>query len=160
MNQSEIKIIADQLAETWQGDPWYGKPVQQLLSGISGSEAYTQPGGQHSVAQLVWHMVNWRQFVLSRIHPEASPELEYFEENDWRQASATSEFTLEAGLKQLEQAQKDLLEAFAQLDDSILDRQVEGRNYNFRKLFYGIIQHDIYHLGQVAYVVKLQRGTQ
>jgi hypothetical protein len=32
---------------------------------------------------------------------------------------------------------------------------VDERKYNFRKLLHGLIQHDIYHLGQIAYIKKI-----
>jgi hypothetical protein len=41
-----------------------------------------QPSGQHSIADLVWRMVTWRQFVLGRIYPQEGPDLDYFEEYD------------------------------------------------------------------------------
>jgi hypothetical protein len=44
-----------------------------------------------------------------------------------------------------------------QQTDDLLDKQVAERDYNFRKLFHGVLQHDVYHLGQIAYIVKMLR---
>jgi len=41
------------------------------------------------------------------------------------------------------------------LTDALLGKQVADREYNYRFLLNGIVQHDIYHLGQIAYVKKL-----
>ena len=43
-------------------------------------------------------------------------------------------------------------------DDMFLEEKVDYRNYNFRFLINGLIQHNIYHLGQVAYLKKLLEG--
>lgn len=158
MNNAEIRTITEQLNDAWQGDPWFGKPALQLLSGITDAEAYAQPAGQHSVAQLVWHMANWRQFTLSRFGQFAGRELDYFEHNDWRQAAPDTEYNWHEGVKELTQTQSDLLEVLKSLNDAILDQNVAERDYTYRKLLYGIIQHDIYHLGQIAYILKQLRA--
>ena len=40
-------------------------------------------------------------------------------------------------------------------DDAFLSEIVPNRKYNFRFLLNGLVQHNIYHLGQVAYLKKL-----
>jgi hypothetical protein len=40
-------------------------------------------------------------------------------------------------------------------EDAFLEEKVDYRNYNFRFLLNGLVQHDIYHLGQIAYVGKM-----
>lgn len=155
---SEINLVRSQLEDTWNGDPWFGRPVLQLLDGITEEEAYAAPGGQHSAAQLVWHMVLWREFVLTRISPQEGKNSRYFEANDWREATANTPYTWAEGVKALHQSQTELLLVLSGHDDAMLNQQVPERNYNFRKLLYGLVQHDIYHLGQVAYAVKLVRG--
>jgi hypothetical protein len=40
-------------------------------------------------------------------------------------------------------------------DDNFLGDIVPLRKYNFRFLLNGLIQHNIYHLGQVAYLKKM-----
>ncbi|WP_132050970.1 DinB family protein [Pseudocnuella soli] len=159
MNNREIQIIAEQLKDTWAGDPWFGKPAQQLLTGITEQEAYEQPQGQHSIAQLIWHMANWRQFTISRLQPDSSPDVSLFETADWRPAAPDSEYTFAKGLQELETSQADLLRTLQTLEDSLLDELVAGRNYTFRHLLHGIVQHDIYHLGQIAYITKMLRAA-
>jgi len=40
-------------------------------------------------------------------------------------------------------------------DDEFLKEMVDYRKYDFRFLLNGLMQHNIYHLGQVAYLKKL-----
>jgi uncharacterized damage-inducible protein DinB len=154
MTNPEITTILQQFNDTWNGDPWFGKPITEQLEGITETEAYMQPSGQHSIAELVWHMVTWRQFVLGRIHPQECQDLNYFEEYDWREVGPQTH-SWHDGVAQLHQTTAALRQALKTLDDAVLEQQVTGRSFTFRKLFYGIVQHDIYHLGQIAYLHKL-----
>jgi hypothetical protein len=40
-------------------------------------------------------------------------------------------------------------------EDGFLKEMVPNLDFNFRFLLNGLIQHNIYHLGQVAYIHKL-----
>jgi len=44
-------------------------------------------------------------------------------------------------------------------DDSYLDTVFQDSGYTFKYLIEGIIQHDIYHLGQIGIVLKLIHST-
>jgi hypothetical protein len=48
-----------------------------------------------------------------------------------------------------------LIELLETKDDEFLSGEVDYREYNFRFLLHGIIQHDIYHIGQIAFLKKL-----
>ena len=48
-----------------------------------------------------------------------------------------------------------IIELLGTKDDKFLSGKVDYREYNFKFLLHGIIQHDIYHIGQIAYLKKL-----
>jgi len=59
-------------------------------------------------------------------------------------------------LEQLKSTHKKIVELLNQkADDSFLGDIVPLREYNFRFMLNGLIQHNIYHLGQIAYLNKL-----
>lgn len=155
---TELKYLKIQLKDSWSGEPWFGRPALQLLEGITEAEAYHQPGDQHSIAELVWHMVNWRGFAVSRVLPDGEKHLQHFEANDWRQVSADGPYDWAGAIESLHQMQETLLHALDTMTDQKLGEKVLDRTYTFRELLHGIIQHDIYHLGQIAYVLKLIRA--
>ncbi len=39
-------------------------------------------------------------------------------------------------------------------DDKFLDTIVPGRNYSYYTLLHGIVNHDLYHAGQIALIKK------
>ncbi|MDQ3278575.1 MAG: hypothetical protein M3Q06_09625, partial [Bacteroidota bacterium] len=84
----------------------------------------------------------------------APEDLHHFERQDWQDLDHTNTALWQEGLQKLKKAQAALLTILQQLEDSVLAQDVRERDYNNRKLINGIIQHDIYHLGQIAFIVK------
>jgi len=158
MDKETLRII-EQLKDTYQGDPWFGKSVLKLLGEVDEKTAYEKPGGQHSMLELLWHMITWREFTIDRLQHSPQMQLAYFEEMDWRELDHNDTTLWKQGLERLQETQDQLLRLLAERTDDILDQTVRERSYTFRKLLNGIIQHDIYHLGQIAYIQKLLKET-
>jgi uncharacterized damage-inducible protein DinB len=154
---TEILTIAEQLKDAYEGDPWFGKNATDLLKEAEDVNVFEKPNGQHSILDLLWHMITWREFTLSRLRADEK-DLHYFEEFDWRPLDHRNKSLWHEGLKKLHTVHNELVEVLQQQQDSLLIERVPGRDYNFRKLLYGIVQHDIYHLGQVAYAMKLLKS--
>ncbi len=153
----ETEGIIYQLKETYEGDPWFGRATTKLLAEVNNQAAFQKSNEQHSIVELVWHMITWREFTIDRLRHSPQMQLEYFEKNDWRQLDHNDITLWPQALERLQETQNELIELLKHIDDSILEQQVGDRSYNFRKLLYGIVQHDIYHLGQIAYLNKLVR---
>ena len=56
----EILLLAEQIKETYEGDPWFGRSVKALLAEVNDRIAFERPNEQHSILELVWHMITWR----------------------------------------------------------------------------------------------------
>jgi uncharacterized damage-inducible protein DinB len=151
--QAEMALIIGQLKEAYEGEPWFGRNLKALLSEVDEETAFTKLNGQHSILELLYHMIVWREFTISRL-TTSEKDLSYFEENDWQVLDHTNQNLWKKGLQRLDETQAELVRLLQEQDDSILTRTVNERKYDFRKLLYGIIQHDIYHLGQIAFITK------
>ena len=156
---NEIELVISQLREVYEGDPWYGKAVTKLLKEVNEKVVFQKLNGQHSILELVWHMITWREFTIDRLRHSPQMQLEYFNKNDWRKLDHNDVTLWPQGLERLQETQHELIESLKHLGGSILDKQVPDRSFNFRKLLYGVVQHDIYHLGQIAYLNKLLHGN-
>lgn len=155
---TEILKIAEQLKDAYEGDPWFGKNAITLLAEAEAVNVFQTPNGQHSILELLWHIITWREFTLSCLRPDAEKNSSYFEQHDWRQLDHGNNALWHAGLKKFAGLHNELVEVLQQQQDSLLIERVPERDYDFRKLLYGIVQHDIYHLGQIAYITKLLKG--
>ena len=49
----------------------------------------------------------------------------------------------------------ELIDLFTNQDDTYLETKFLDTAYNFHYLIEGIIQHDLYHLGQIGITIKL-----
>lgn len=152
----EIQHIITMLKEAYEGNPWHGRSIKELLSEVTPQVGLKKPhSGSHSIAELIYHMVTWRDFTVSRLQPEEGKDVQYYEQNDWRKLDLSDTQTWTRGLQLLEESQQRLVNTLETFNDSILPEKVAERKYNFRSLLYGVVQHDVYHAGQIAYAKKL-----
>jgi uncharacterized damage-inducible protein DinB len=154
MEKKEINFIAEQLRDTYQGGPWYGKSFTELTNEIPESVVYLKKDNQHSILELLWHMITWREFTVDRLQHSPQMQIAYFEKNDWRELDHNDKTLWKQGLERIKETQDQLLTLLEDRDDSLLEQGVRERSYNFRKLLYGTVQHDIYHLGQMVVIWK------
>jgi uncharacterized damage-inducible protein DinB len=154
---TEILQIAEQLKDAYEGDPWFGRSIKSLLKDVEEDTVFEKPNGEHSIVELLWHIINWRAFTINRIREGDEVSLKFFEANDWRHLGHHDKSLWKKGLHKLNETQSELVAVIQHQQDSILDETVPGRNYSFKKMLYGIVQHDIYHAGQIAYLTKMLR---
>ncbi len=158
MANVEIAFIISQLKETYDGDPWYGKSITTVLDELPESVVYHPNEKGHSILELLWHMITWREFTVDRLQHSPQMQMSYFEKNDWRELDAQDDTLWPEGMERLKETQSQLLYLLSEKDDAFLEREVREKNYNFRKLLNGIIQHDVYHLGQIVAIKKMVMG--
>lgn len=153
--RKEIEYIVTTLHSTLNGEPWYGRPLLKILQETDPSIVHKKPNeNSHSMIELLYHMNTWAEFTLKRLEKDEEKDLAGFEKLDWREIDP-NEHTWEKGIAQFKVIHDLILEVLETKDDEFLPKEVDYREYNFRFLLHGIIQHDIYHLGQIAYVKKL-----
>jgi uncharacterized damage-inducible protein DinB len=150
----EIQSIITNLEKINTSQPWYGRAVYEMLDEIDPAIVYKKPNKQHSLAELLYHMITWADFTLHRIKGDKEKDMAAFEELDWREIDPKIH-TWKKGLTEFKAIHKEIIRLLNEKDDAFLKEMVDYRKYNFRFLLNGLIQHNIYHIGQVAYVKKL-----
>lgn len=150
----EIHSIISNLQNCLNGEPWFGRPVYAILNEIDPSIVYKKPNTQsHSLIEMLYHMNTWAEFTLRRIEKDQRYSMEEFEKIDWREINP-EEHTWENAVAQFIYLHGQVINKLSEKKDQFLDEKVEFRQYNFRFLLNGLVQHDIYHLGQIAYLSK------
>ena len=158
MNKETRSIIRN-LQNTLSGQPWFGRAVFPILEEVDESKIYIHPGDtQHSLAELLYHMITWSDFCLKHLENAPLKELTEVEKRDWREIYPKTH-TWKNGLGQFKSIHEKIISILETKEDSFLKEIVPGREFNFRFMLNGLIQHNIYHLGQVAYVNKLLNNT-
>jgi uncharacterized damage-inducible protein DinB len=152
--RQELDAIIKDIDMVLFGEPWFGRSLFSLLADVHPADVFKKPNEEgHSLIELVYHMVTWADFTLHRLRGDKEKDLKAFEELDWRNIDPQIH-SWSKGLSELESIHQKIIVELKGMDDSILDKKVDYREYNFRFLLKGLIQHDIYHLGQIAYVTK------
>jgi uncharacterized damage-inducible protein DinB len=154
-NNKEVLAIIHNLQNVWNGEPWFGKPVKEILTSLPENIVFNKPNNaSHSAIELVYHLHAWASFCLHRVAKNADEGLITTDAANWPAANPGPHVWQEA-IEALEKVQQDLITLLATKEDSFLDETVAFRKYNFRFLLNGLAQHNIYHAGQIAYLQKL-----
>ena len=153
MNSESLRI-ADQLRRAFTGDAWHGSPLLDLLAGITAEQARARPlRSVHSIWELVMHIDVWLHAALEATQGTLMPNL-YGTERDWPTLTDDGAAAWIAAQDRLFQNAERLAQAMERFDDAKLQDTVPGRQYDFYYLFHGIVQHSLYHGGQIAVLKK------
>lgn len=146
----EIERILDQLNRSWGGPSWTGVDIQPLLDEISEERARAHPlPNAHSILELTAHMTTWMNAVAARLGGDTR---ELTPDEDWRDVS---QLTWSAAITEMENAQSHLSDVIARLTPDDLDKKVAGRKYTIYVMLHGVIQHNLYHAGQIGLLKKV-----
>src|SRR5947209_15292098 len=105
---AEIILLAEQLDEIYVREPWHGKGVKAVLDNVPPEVVFERPNGQHSILELVWHMMNWKEFALNRL-VRTDKDLKHFEESDWRELDHSNKALWEEGLQRFWQVHQEFM---------------------------------------------------
>ncbi|HEX7016604.1 MAG TPA: DinB family protein, partial [Cyclobacteriaceae bacterium] len=110
--------------------------------------------GMHSVGEVVAHMTYWRQSLIKRFQQDSSFRASVDSEDNWKDLDQLKAQGWEGVRSAFVESQEALVRLLAQQPDDILDREYsEGKTYDY--LIRGVLDHDVYHLGQIGLIRKL-----
>jgi uncharacterized damage-inducible protein DinB len=146
---SEIQRINEELRQAFEGNAWHGPAVRELLADVSTARAVARPlPSTHTIWEIVLHMATWNHVVRRRLQGETIADLP--PEQDWPVIQDTSEAAWRKTIQDLEQANHALRKEIARMGEERLAETVPGKEHSVYTMLHGIIQHDLYHAGQVA----------
>ena len=154
---TETARIADQLRRACEGDAWHGPSLRELTQGLGATEAAARPlPGAHTIWEIVHHIAAWEDAVRRRLGEES---VSLDGEADWPPVREVSEAAWRATLARLESGNRRLREAIAGFPAERLDEVRPDSGQTYYLLMHGLIQHDIYHAGQIGLLKKLVAGA-
>lgn len=154
------KRIYQKLNSVNRENPWYGEPLESILSSVTYEEATFLPkGGDRSISHYLTHLIQWRVFCLEKIQSRVEENIELNSAEDWPMTIPTTEEEWAAIKGQYVALTNKLLEAVFRMEDIQLDETVPGKNYTYEFLLEGIIDHDLYHFGQISLLKRLSASV-
>jgi uncharacterized damage-inducible protein DinB len=154
---SESARLADQIRRAFEGDAWHGDSILEILAGVDAKVAAAHPiKNAHSIWELVLHITAWDGAVLRRSEGMAE---NVSDKENFPPVTDSSEAAWRKAVEQLKTTYEQLVKAVAAFPDSRLQEQVPGKKEKYHTFFYnfsGIVQHELYHAGQIALLKKAQ----
>lgn len=147
--------LADRLNDTWHGAPWYGSSSDTILADITAEMAARRIApGTRTIWELVLHITAWTETAAARVRGVGSTAPD---RGDWPAVGATTPEAWATALADLAAARTQLLGDLAAAHEEDLHLRVKEFAAPFSATgttragtVAGLIEHDIYHLGQVA----------
>jgi uncharacterized damage-inducible protein DinB len=154
---TETVRLADQIRRAFEGNAWHGDSILELLADVDAKMAAARPiTNAHSIWEILLHIAAWDAAVRRRIGGTA---VTLTDQQNFPPVKDTSDAAWRQAIDSVKQTHKELIKAVAGFPDSRLQEQVPGElqnYYNFFYMFSGIVQHELYHAGQIALLKKFQ----
>jgi uncharacterized damage-inducible protein DinB len=153
---TEVERIVDQSERAFEGEAWHGPSLTAILKGVTAAQAAARPfSDAHSIWELVFHIAAWEKAGVRRLGGDPA---NLSDDEDWPGVTDTSEHAWEQTKETLRLGHKEFQDAISKLEDSRLKEPiVEGLATVYGTL-HGIIQHTLYHAGQIAILKKALAG--
>lgn len=154
-----VQEIITQFNNIHRGHNWFGQSYQTKLQDLDPELYFVRPSpGIHSVAELIAHGTAWRKDVVVKIKTrkgemtEASdldwPALDTLKIKGWEQIHQEYLDSVDSLISLLKEKEDTFL------DETYTDPEFSGE-FPYSFTIYGILQHDLYHLGQLGLVCKM-----
>ena len=150
----EIARIDDELSRAYNGEPWHGPSLREVLRGVSAEAAATRPvPGGHSIWEIVVHLAAWDEVVTRRI--TESRAVEAPDGGNFPPVTGSGPAAWAEALAELDRRHQELRRVVAGLSVARLGETVAGKDYPVAFMLHGVAQHMAYHAGQIAVLKKL-----
>jgi len=152
--------LVKEFEDILSGGPWYGDPIYKILDRITFDSAYEKPiPAAHNVAEILLHMLSWTEEVMDRMNgmTASTPS-----SGDWPDPGAPDEQKWQLWVEDLKLVNFNLIKIIRDFPDEQWDDKIDDkRGYEpttYEELIHGFFQHQIYHAGQIALLVKMVNG--
>jgi uncharacterized damage-inducible protein DinB len=150
MNEGER--LADQLDKALNGEAWHGPSWREVLDGIGFQAALKRPvPNAHGIADIVLHTTTWHDVTRRRLAGETPTVTD---DQDWPRPASASEAEWQAAVQRLFESGRSLSDSIASFPPERLFEERPNKAGTWYALMIGMLQHDLYHAGQVGLLRK------
>lgn len=154
--RTAIDVHIQHLEDMVGGDSWLDESFEKKLAEVGPDNAFVRPiPDLHSVAELLSHVIVWRISVLS-ILKGGSRTLTMESPENWKSNGELKAIGWETLIAQFYETQNDLIKLLKRKDDEFLQEinPLSEGHFDYNYYLCGIIDHDLYHLGQLGLTIK------
>lgn len=153
---SETERIWNQLQRSFEGnEAWKCPSLRDLLAEATAEQAQAHPiAGAPSIWELLLHTTAHERVACHRLAGEAVASLPGA--LDWPRPEVVSNDAWLRARLDFGEARRALRQAVAAFPEARLDEPVPGREYSFYLMLHGVVEHALYHAGQVEMLMLAQ----
>lgn len=158
-SNSRIKNIIKQIEELNEGNNWTEADLKKVHS-IEEKKLFIQPvPGKHSAAEILSHIIYWRNVVVKRMEGDFEFEKKTEKEQNFLSLKLLNQKGLKSLLAEFKESGDLLINFLKSKSDDFLDNEYKNGHSN-QYMIESLIFHDYYHLGQIGYVISLLKQDQ
>lgn len=158
-----ISSLIDQLKEIQSGNIWLGVNFEKKLKLLSEEGFFYKPHELHSVAEIISHLTAWRRDVIIKI-TAGKGNITDGDPSNWISNEALKKLGQKNIMSEYKSTLLTIIELLKEKSDRFLndhynDIDFKG-NYPYSFVLYGLLHHDIYHLGQISLLITMVEKKQ
>jgi uncharacterized damage-inducible protein DinB len=155
--------LYNQLSTILYGQAWYGTPIYTIIDGITFESAFEKvPGASHTIAEILMHMLSWTEEVTSRMRGNTAGTPVG---GNWPDVGEPDEQKLQQMVNNFKLANVELLQLIDEFPEDKWSQATNderghysGDELSYEAMIAGLIQHHVYHAGQIVLLNKMSNG--
>lgn len=153
--------LLNRLKSTFMTQPWYGDSVMKTIKSIPFEAASYSPIGVNdkNIAKLVAHIIVWIEFGIEKLDENRDFDIELGTSLDWPEVDINTSEEWDNLLIKLVSTYDLLVEKIKSIPDQHFIETVAGKSYKTYFMLDGIVQHNIYHLGQIGIFYAMYKNS-
>lgn len=160
-NLSVLNHIIHELGNIQSGKLWMGASYDKKLSMLSAEEGFKKPlPTVHSVAQILAHLTAWSDDLILKIN-NGTGQLMDQDDLNWPENDVLQERGWDHIVRRYYESIEAVITLLETKDDSFLSTTYYDQDFKsdckYSFAVVGLLQHNIYHLGQLGLIIKLVR---
>lgn len=150
--RAEVERIRDQLHRSVHGEAWHGPSFAETVREFHGNTGAHYGASPHTPVEIVLHIAVWLEVCRERMLGTAvSPTAE----EDWPTPDAGRK-GWQSAIRRVHAAHDELQQTLSAMTDADLRRPVPAHDYDTYFMLHGVIQHTLYHTGQLMLLARIE----
>ena len=148
-NNGNIKKLIFQFENVFTGIPYFGAPLLTAIGNITYDKSNNSINNGNTIAQILKHIITWRNYAIEHVKGNSEYDIKIGSDTDWSRITINNQQEWEDLIQLFKDSQTTIIQLVNNKQDDWLSSKLKGKEFSFNYMLKGIIQHDIYHFGQI-----------
>jgi uncharacterized damage-inducible protein DinB/heme-degrading monooxygenase HmoA len=154
-SNTKINSYIRQFEQLYSGGSWQDESFEAKLQDLTEETAFMLPlPGVHCIAEIMWHSLYWRTVLIKRMEGNYGYRDETVDKYNFLSIETLKQKGWNNLWNEWKESQEQIIQYLKEKTDRYPEEKITGKD-SLEYIVEGIIQHDIYHLGQIGLVKKI-----